>query len=844
MKRFFPLRMAVRETRGSRGRLALYMVAITAGVASLVAIGSFRTNVTDSVRNQARTVLGADLELRHRSEFPDTITALVDSMAVSGVAVTRLVDFGSMVLAPSGNSRLMNVRAIEGGFPYYGTITSEPELAWYNFQESHRAIVDQAALVYLDASVGDTLAIGEAKFEIAGSLTDFPGNLGIRTAVGTWVFIPLRFLEETRLIRFGSVATHRVYFEWDDADAVQTFVDAHDSLFTDTRIGSTTVEEIEEDLGSALDGFSRFLGLIGLIALILGGLGVASGIHVFVKERLDTVAVLRCLGAKQPLVFQIYLLQAVMVGLGGSTLGVVLGLAVQMLLPVVLTDFLPLDIAVTPDWTMVVAGLATGVWTAFVFALFPLLEVRDVSPLRALRRNFAVVRRGRDPARLLAAAALATSVVVVSVWQAPVPLAGLAFAAGIGVTTGLLAFTAWVITRSARRYFPRRARYELRQGVANLFRPQNQTVSVVLTLGFGIFLLTTLSIVQSSLLEQLSVDSDQTRPNLVFFDVQTDQREGITTILTEEGLPDLGAVPIVPARMAAVNGRTVSDILADSTTGHDRWMYRREYRHTYRESLSSSEEIVAGEWFDEAPESEFTRISLDADIAEGLEIDLGNRITWDLQGVELVTVVTSLRRIDWARFEPNFFVVFEKGALEEAPQTFLYLTRAEDPVQRARAQRSAVERFSNISVVDLGLVQNTIDRVIGKVTLAIRFMALFSIASGLVVLVGAIATTKYQRVQESALLRTLGASSKQVRLIIATEYAMLGAAAGLTGIILAILAGWALTEFLFRISLSVSLPTVVGAWLGLVLVTVGIGAWSSRGVTTKPPLATLRELSE
>ena len=209
-----------------------------------------------------------------------------------------------------------------------------------------------------------------------------------------------------------------------------------------------------------------------------------------------------------------------------------------------------------------------------------------------------------------------------------------------------------------------------------------------------------------------------------------------------------------------------------------------------------------------------------------------------------MTVVTSLRRIDWARFEPNFFVVFEKGALEEAPQTFLYLTRAEDPVQRARAQRSAVERFSNISVVDLGLVQNTIDRVIGKVTLAIRFMALFSIASGLVVLVGAIATTKYQRVQESALLRTLGASSKQVRLIIATEYAMLGAAAGLTGIILAILAGWALTEFLFRISLSVSLPTVVGAWLGLVLVTVGIGVWSSRGVTTKPPLATLRELSE
>jgi len=320
MKRFFPLRMAVRETRGSRGRLSLYMVAITAGVASLVAIGSFRSNVTDSVRNQARTVFGADLELRHRNVFPDTITALVDSLATSGLAVTRLVDFGSMVLAPSGNSRLMNVRAIEGGFPYYGTITSQPEFAWSTFQEARSAILDQAALVYLDASLGDTLAIGEVRFEIAGFLKDFPGDLGIRTAVGPRVFIPLRFLEETRLLRFGSVATHRVYFEWDDAEAVQSFLETHDSLLVDTRIRRTTVEEVEDDLGSALEGFSRFLGLIGLIALILGGLGVASGIHVFVKERLDTVAVLRCLGARQPLVFQIYLLQAVMVGFGGSAL--------------------------------------------------------------------------------------------------------------------------------------------------------------------------------------------------------------------------------------------------------------------------------------------------------------------------------------------------------------------------------------------------------------------------------------------------------------------------------------------------------------------------------------------
>ncbi len=836
--------MALRETRGSRARLTLYMAAIAAGVASLVAIGSFRENVTRTVRSQARTVLGADLEVRHRNDFPDTIVSVLDSLKGAGIETTESVNFGSMVLAESGNSRLLQVRGIDGGFPYYGDIESVPASAWSEFQASRAAVVDEAVLVYLDAEVGDTISIGETEFVIAGYLRDFPGDLGVRAAVGPRVFIPLRYIEETRLLRFGSVATHRVYFRWDDGAAVQNFVDQHNSLLVDNRVGRTTVEDVEDNLGNALENLTRFLGLVGLIALILGGLGVASGVHVFVKEKLDTIAVLRCLGARHPTVFRIYLLQAGMIGLGGAMIGAILGLAIQVLLPTVLGEFLPLDIEVTTQWGMVAMGLFTGVWTSMIFALFPLLKIRGVSPLSALRKDFTPKLKKRPIARTLAFAALVASIVGISVWQAPSPAMGVAFAVAIGIATGILAVAAWGTTHSAKRFFPRRARYVIRQGVANLFRPQNQTISVVLVLGFGMFILTTLGIVQRSLLEQFSVDTDSSRPNLVFFDVQSDQREALTRIMESHGLPRIGAVPIVPARMSRVNDLSVEEILSDTTTNPNRWMYRREYRHTYRDSVTSSETITAGLWFDEADSGELPRISLDEDIAEGLEIGLGDRITWNVQGVDIETRIASLRRINWARFEPNFFAIFEPGVLDQAPQTFVYLTRSDSAAQGARAQREVVENLSNVAVVDLGLIQNTIDGVVTKISYAVKFMALFSMASGLVVLVGAIATTRYQRVQESALLRTLGASARQVRQMIATEYLALGLAAGTTGIGLAVLAGWGLTHFVFEISVAIS-PVWLGLSLtALALTTVVVGALNSRGVTRNPPLATLRELSE
>lgn len=845
--------MALRESRAAWRSIALYTGAITLGVAALVAINSFRADVIAGVHAEARVLLGADLELFSRQPFPAEVQQALDSAAQAGTDISYSTNFASMALAPrTGLTRLVNVRAMMGGYPYYGRIETDPATAWSQLGTGRQALVDPGVLVYLDAQVGDTLRIGQAAFVISGVVTKVPGDVGLRTAIGPSVYIPRAYVEETGLIQFGSLVRYLAYLEIPDSAQLEAFLDTWGERMRDLRVGYDTVEEREEEWAESLDALARFLGLVGLIALLLGGIGVASAVHVFVKRRLDTVAVLRCLGASQRTVFSVYLVQAALMGALGSLVGVALGLAVQWSLPGVLQDFLPLDVSPVLHATPVLTGLGIGIWVAVLFGLLPLLTVRDVAPLRALRRAYDTPVAKRDPARLLTYAALALTVIGLSVSQAPVLAAGLAFAVAIAVTTGALWLVAKGLTRATRRFFPRRAPYVVRQGVANLFRPHNQTVSVILTVGFGLYLLGSLHVVQRNLLDQFAFDVRPDRPNLVIFDVQQDQREGIETMLRERGLGTQEFTPIVPARIAALNDRPVSELLDDTTgPGPSRWALRREYRNTYRDTLVSSEELIAGAWWDEprsepAPGAEppLSRISLERDVADELQVEVGDRITWDLQGARLETEIASLRRVDWARFEPNFFAVFEPGVLESAPQIFVTLGRVEGDARRAEVQRDLVQRYPNISALDLSLVQQTIDTILGSVAVAVRFMALFSIASGMIVLIGAIGTSRYQRLRESVLLKTIGAQAWQVTRILATEYLALGTLAALTGLLLSAITGWALVTFFFEMTFRLPVLPLLGLGLATVVVTIAVGLLSSRDVMRRAPLAVLREITE
>ncbi|MBI2537567.1 MAG: FtsX-like permease family protein [Gemmatimonadetes bacterium] len=693
----------------------------------------------------------------------------------------------------------------------------------------------------------------------------YPGDIALRAAIGPRVYIPAAYLEDTQLLRTGSLARYLAYLKLDPPAEVQRFLNRNNQTFRQHNVGYDTVAERESELTNSLDVLARFLGLVGLVALLLGGVGVASAVNVFAKEKLEIAAILRCLGATQRTVFAIYLLQAGAMGLLGAALGVVLGMVVQWQLPRLLADFLPIAVPVGVDYPSIVVGLGVGVWVALVFALLPLLSIRDVSPLAAIRKDFepaAPVPRGQ---RITGYVAIAGSILALSLWQAPRLESGVNFALGVGATTLLLWISAALLTRTVRRFFPRRARYEVRQGVANLFRPHNQTIAVTLAVGFGIFLIATLYVAQRNLLDQLRLDTRPNRPNLVLFDIQKDQIEGTRAVLGERGIPLLQQTPIVTARLAAINGQTVQQLLA-APDGYrrSRWALRREYRNTYRDTLVATEELVAGAWWgartaaeaaaaagaagrtatSSAASAASAAISVEQDLAQELGVTLGDRITWDVQGIQVETRVTSLRRVTWARFEPNFFVVFAPGVLEAAPHSFVVLTRVADHTARAEVQRDLVLRYSNIAAVDLTLLQETLDSVLGSVSLAIRFMALFSIVSGLLVLTGAIATTRFQRMRETVLLKTLGASQRQIIGITLTEYSALGALAGLTGVLLAGVAGWALMRFFFEVPFRLPSVPLGGLAVAAALITMVVGLANSWHVFGRTPLAVLREMGE
>ncbi|HEY8485138.1 MAG TPA: FtsX-like permease family protein [Longimicrobiales bacterium] len=845
MRAGFPLKLAWWEARSSARRLGLYMGAIGLGVAALVAINSFRADVVRAVAEEGRSLVGADVRLRSSGPFAPEVLAFLDSLEHAGVEVAYETRLPSMAVGlRSGRARLVEVQAVEGGYPFYGEVETEPAGLWPLDGGARRALADPAVLRQLGVGVGDTVGLGESRFVVAGTLADDGRELGVRGMVAGRLAIPAAFLEETGLVGVGSLVRRNAYLRLPGEGEAERFVEAHRSFLREHRVGIDTAEEEVEELSRGLGMLGRFLGLVGLMAVLLGGVGVASAVHVLVREKLPALAVLRCLGATQRDVFLAYSLQTGLLGLAGAAVGAVAGVGVQGLLPGLLGELLPVEVGYRVHWPSILAGLGMGAWVAIIFALLPLLAVREVAPLQALRRDIEPPEGRGGAGRLAARGALGASVVLLSVWQAPSWQSGLAFAAGVGLVLLALWGVATALARAARRFFPQRAPYVVRQGVSNLFRPRNQTVAVTLALGFGVFLIATIYLVQANLLERLRGEGGE-RPNLLFFDIQPDQRDGLRALLAERGTALEPPVPIVPARILALNGRPATELLADTTdAGPERWALRREYRNTYRDTLTATEALVAGKWWDGRAPARLPRISIEEDLARDLRVGIGDRITWDAQGVPIETEVASLRRVDWARFSPNFFVVFEPGVLEEAPQTLVALARVPDPEQRAELQDAVVRRFPNISVLDLSRVQEALDGVLSKVAFAVRGLALFTLAGGGVVLFGALVASRVQRQREAALLATLGASRRQVRLVQLTEYAALGALAGLAGTLLACLSAWLLVTRFFEFEFGLPALPLVSTWAAVPALAILVGTLNSRGSKRRTPLEVLREAAE
>ena len=841
---WFVLRMAARELRAAPRRLLLLMGTVAVGVAALVAINSFTDNLRDSVRRQARALLGADLALVSRQTFSPRVEALLDTLS-QGSRLARVTSFAGMAYVPrTSGTRLVQVAAVEGGYPFYGEIRTQPREAWTELDAGRHVVVDPSLLTALNARLGDTVALGEGRLVITGTIESAPSDAGVRFAFGPRIYIPARYLGETKLLGFGARVEHEAFLELPANVSAQSLAEQYRAPLRAERVRVRTVADDQRNLTDVLTRLTGYLGLVALIALLLGGVGVASAVVVFVRQRAESVAVLRCLGATAGSIFAIYLLEAGAMGLAGSVAGAAAGVGIQRLLPRLLAGILPVDVTPALSWNSVALGIAMGLWVALVFTVLPLLAVRRVSPLLALRRPYAPERSPRDRWSVFASLLLAGSTVALSSHQVGSWRQGAIFAGGVGVALLMLWAAAWALIRIMRRWLPGGWPYVWRQGFANLHRPANQTVTMMLAIGFGAFLLATLYLMQYNLLRQLSVTSGPARPNLVLFDIQSDQLPAVERELRETGLPHTAATPIVPMRIRSVKGRPVTELLAASAVPaqdgpSSTWAFRREYRSTYRDSVVPSERIVAGEWSQRGAVP--ARISVERDLAAELGVGIGDEIVWDVQGVSVATRVGSLREVEWARFEPNFFVVFASGVLEDAPQSYVTLTRIADPGERGRLQRRLAERFGNISTLDLSLLQEALERLVERVALAIRFMALFSLGVGVLVLVGALATSRFQRVREGALLRTLGATRGQVFRIVLAEYLALGMMASVVAVGLAAAAGWAIARFVFEGSFQLPMDAMGGLVALIVALTVVVGLANSREVVRRPPLEVLRE---
>ncbi|MFQ5825408.1 MAG: ABC transporter permease [bacterium] len=836
----WPWKMAWRDSRTHRKRLILFMSSIVLGIAALVSISSFGKNLEKAIDDQAKTLMGADLMLSSLQPFTPETEALIDSI---GGDQAREIIFGSMAYFPkSGDTRLVQVRILQGEFPFYGKFGTQPIDAVETYKSGPNALVDDALMQQFKSELGDSIKIGAKTFSIAGKLKNIPSEPPIANIFSPRVYLPMDYLDQTKLIQRGSLVTYRVYFKFEEEIDVEALVKGMTPHLNKYRLRAATIENRKKQVGNIMDSLYRFLNLVGFVALILGSIGVASAVHVYTKQKFGNISILRCVGAKSKETFLIYLIQVAAMTLFGSIIGALAGIGIQLFLPNVFSDFLPVKIEYFMAWQAILEGIVIGLGISLLFTLLPLLSIRKISPLLALRSSYESALLGsKDKFRWFIYFLIVLAIGAFAISQIGNITFGLSFTAAIVVAFGVITGVAKLIIVLFKRYFPKSWTYVWRQGLANLYRPNNQTLVLMLSIGLGTFLITTLYLSRDTLLEKVTYVGGGNRPNLILFDVQPDQKDDIADIVRSFDLPIVQEAPIVTMRLASIKGRSVEEILSDSSRSINKGLLTWEFRTTYRDNLFDSEEVVAGTWQASIDEkAEVVPISFEQGAANRLDVMVGDTIVWNVQGVSLTTNIASLRKVDWQRLQANFFVVFPEGVLEYAPQIYVLATRVRSTEKSAQLQRAVLQSYPNVSMIDLALVLNTLDTFLSKISFVIRFMAFFSIFTGLIVLSAAVMTSRYQRIQESILLRTLGASRTQIIKIMMIEYVFLGGFAALTGLILSYAGSWALAYFVFD---SVFIPTVLPFLIVLTLViglTILIGLINSQGILDRPPLEVLR----
>ena len=835
------LKMAWRDTRRSRGKLALFAFSVIFGVAALVAVNSLRSNLESEVDRQSKALLGSDLEFRSSEPFDDKAEELFSSLNASGEAIdTRLSTMALFV--KSDQTRLVSLRAMSGGFPWYGTLDTRPEGLNISGMTDKVALVEESLKIQYELEIGDTIRIGDTQFKVIGELLRIPGESSFGSSFSPRILIPHVHLESTNLLGFGSRKTFRKHFVFENglSEDLRKMLRSKEPEIRSNGLRFETAEEQKRSIGNMLDEMTSYLSLVGFVALLLGGVGIAGAVQVYLKEKSESMAVLRCLGCSGQTSMMVFCIQIFVIGFVGCLLGAIMGIGVQAALPRIVQSFVPFDLEFEIVWSSLAEAFAFAWALTLLFAFLPLLPMRNLSPMRAIRSSMGVQKDRSDWLVWLATGLIGALTLTFSILQTDEVTEALGVFGGIVVAILVLAATGIGLRGLLRRLSPRTLPFVWRQGLSNLYRPNNRTVSLIVMIGMGAFLIYTLYLCEVSILKRGEINDQDNKPNTVFFDVQSDQVDEVKQIAQENGSELKFHDPMVTMRLTHIGSTPVSQLRRNPD--YERWALSREYRSTFRGELRAHEPVVEGEFVSTSSldSGDPIPVSIEERLVEALSLKNGDKLSWDVQGLPLDTIVTSIRKVDWRQMQPNFFVVFPSGVLEGAPANHIIAVKASGVERIAALQGEVVKRYPNVSAINLSMVLETLKDVFDKVGFVVRFMASFTILTGLIALIATVLTSRYQRVRESVLLRSLGASIGQVRRIMAIEYFLLGGLGSATGITLSLAGAWAMTQFIFKIDLYIPWGMTFGSIIGIGAITLVTGMLNSLGIASRSPIEALR----
>jgi putative ABC transport system permease protein len=797
-------------------------------------------NANLAIASEARALLTADVQVDSNRLWPDETLAIIDRVTQPlTTARTETIESATMIRpadAAKEGAAMIELKGVESGFPLFGEFKlSDGESFDYSRLVNGGAVVSVALLDRLKISIGDTIRIGHSTFEIRGAFEKEPGG-GSGFRLGPRVFIERTAFGQAGLTGFGSRARRKLLFLTAPGQMDNLVTQLRDELKRDF-IGIRSYKDSQENLNEQFSRAEDYSSLTGLVILVLGGIGISNVTRVFIDQKKKTIAVLKCVGGTGRRITASYLTQVIAMSILGSLLGVLFGLLLLYLIKTNFSDRLPPYMTYGLRAGAVIQGLGAGALISFLFSVVPLLRIRHIKPNELLRDESSGESRGIDFMRWVAAVLVLLGILLVVSWQAGSLKIGLFFLGGVGVASGALYLAATVMIRLVRRT-RRFSSFALRQAISSLHRPGNQTRVTVMVVGLGVFLVISIQSLQSNLIREFDIGRRTNIANMFLIDVQRDQKDGITELIEQQTGERPILVPTIRMRMVAINGEEID--LEQAAARRERGRLGREYVVTYRGKLEQNESLVAGQFWEDSP-SDQPEVSLEESMRGLAGLDLGSEITFDITGRRLSARVTSFRHVDWRNPRTGFMILFRPGVLENAPQMLIAAINAPPgEVERSRFQRTVLDKFPNISFIDVIDIVRAVERIISNITLAVSFVGLFVVASGGLILTGSLAMTKFQRVYEAAILKTLGARRKVLLSILLFEYGLMGLVAGIIGSLAAVGLSYATSRFVFEIPWTFTPSINIGGIVATLVLVVVVGAVSTFDVISRKPLTTLR----